>query len=50
MPAELRVVERVPLLGSGKPDFQAAALLAAAGDETDTTMGDEEDAHAAAEV
>ena len=48
LPAELRVVERVPLLGSGKPDFKAAALLAAGGE--DEAADEEEDANEAAEV
>ncbi len=39
LPAELRVVERLPLLGSGKPDFAATALLVAHDDAS--TVADE---------
>ncbi len=41
LPAEVRVVERLPLLGSGKPDFRAAAALIEAGPPDEVV--DEED-------
>ncbi len=49
LPAEVRVVERLPLLGSGKPDIPAAERMAAAGAPTPHEAEEEhEDATAAA--
>ena len=42
LPAELRVVERLPLLGSGKPDLQAAQRLAAGAPPGGEKAGGEE--------
>ena len=48
LPSEVRVVERLPMLGSGKPDFVAAGLMAAAGPETAAWKeADEESLHEA---
>ncbi|MGI4954150.1 MAG: AMP-binding protein, partial [Janthinobacterium lividum] len=48
LPSEVRVVERLPMLGSGKPDFVAAGLMAAAVPETAACEeADEESLHEA---
>lgn len=51
LPAEVRLMERLPLLGSGKPDFPAAALLAAHMDKPGAAddTADQEDAHVSGE-
>ncbi|RYY07216.1 MAG: hypothetical protein EON55_21895 [Alphaproteobacteria bacterium] len=48
VPTELHVVEKLPLLGSGKPDFVAATRIAAQADGQPIAdkKTDEEDAHA----
>ncbi len=43
LPAELRIVEHLPLLGSGKPDIPAAERLAAAGTPAPDTHEEETD-------
>ena len=52
VPTELRVVERLPLLGSGKPDVVAATRMAAQADGQPIAdeETDEEDAHAPSAV